>query len=100
MTVQLLSFPFRLMPNGRLAKVDQDSEEQVGEAIAALVLTHPGERELVPELGINDPAFDTLYSSQIESQVEDFEVPCTITDVLVQYTDDTRQDVIIFFDFD
>lgn len=98
MAVQLLSFPFRLLPNGRLATVEQDSEAQVSEALAQVVLTRPGERDLVPDFGVNDPTYDTIYQSQIEAQVEEFEIPCTITAVAVNDRDETNQDVTIYFE--
>lgn len=52
-----LSFPFRLTPSGRAAVVEEDTDEENAERIAALVLTRRGERELAPQFGVEDPVF-------------------------------------------
>jgi phage baseplate assembly protein W len=45
-----LSFPFRIAPDGRTAQV-QSLEEHVRDELIQLLLTSPGERVDVPELG-------------------------------------------------
>lgn len=52
----LLSFPFRIDPHsGTAAKTTVGSDQEAAEAIAMLVLTELGERELCPGFGIPDP---------------------------------------------
>lgn len=98
MAVQLLSFPFRLQSNGRLATVEQDSDDHVAEELAIIVLSQPGERDLVPDFGVNDPAFDTVSREQVEAQVDLFEVPAAIQDITAVTVDDTRQIITIAFE--
>lgn len=98
MAVQLISFPFRLRANGRLATVEQDTEEHHGEELAVIILTHPGERDLVPDFGVNDPAYETLHEAEVSAQAELFEVPVTVHEVHVEYLDDSTQEVTVEFE--
>lgn len=68
--MELLSYPFRLSPIGRVATVTQGSAEAAAEEIAQLVLTEPGERPLVPEYGINDPTFGRIDVGDIAAAVQ------------------------------
>lgn len=98
MSVQLISFPFRLRSNGRLATVEQDTDEHHAEELAVIILTHPGERDLVPDFGVNDPAYETLHEAEVAAQAELFEVPVNIQSVDVEYLDDSTQDVTVEFE--
>lgn len=98
MAVNLISFPFRLHRNGRLATVEQDSDDHHAEEIAVICMSRPNERDLVPDFGINDPAYETLHREELEAQVEMFEVPVSIAAVEVEDVDDTKQDVTIHFE--
>lgn len=68
----ILSFPFRLTPQGYAATVDPGSDSEVDEALAVLALTVTGERVMLPEFGVPDPAFVGLSLSDIVSGVENF----------------------------
>jgi hypothetical protein len=57
---RILSYPFRLLPSGAIATVEQTSDAGNAEQIAVLCLTRPGERPLVPAFGIEDPTFGDL----------------------------------------
>lgn len=98
MAVNLISFPFRLRQNGLLATVEQDSEAHHSEELAIIVLSRPGERDLVPDFGVNDPAYEDLHESEVAAQVELFEVPVTISSVDTEYLDDSTQEVILNFE--
>jgi hypothetical protein len=98
MAVNLLSFPFRLRPNGQFATVVQDSEDHHAEEIAAIVMTIQGERDLVPDFGISDPSFDTVHEGEIISQVQMFEVPVDIKSVRVDFPNESTEYVTIDFE--
>lgn len=53
----VFSFPFRVSPYGSIATIEEGSDEETAERIAALMLTRRGERELVPAFGVEDPTF-------------------------------------------
>lgn len=92
-----LSFPFRLLPNGQAATVEQGSEAGDRESIAQLVLTRPGERPLVPGLGITDPAFAGFEPTELTAAVALYGPHVEIADVLVEAADDVSQTVTIEF---
>ena len=99
MVAQLISFPMRLQSNGRIALVEQDSEDHIGEELAILVLSRPGERDLVPTFGIEDPAFEGgLSMEEISSQATVFSIPANIIEVHARPTDDTNVDVLVTFE--
>jgi hypothetical protein len=81
MTVQLIAHPFRLAADGRVQTHEQDSEEYLAERLALLLSCRPGERILVPNFGINDPAYGGLTLAAIQNQVNIYEIPVTVTDV-------------------
>jgi hypothetical protein len=68
----ILSFPFRLDPTGRAATVQVGSDVEVNEAIAVLVSTMIGERLMVPEFGIPDPAFSGISQSDVQVGLDQF----------------------------
>lgn len=96
--MQILSFPMRIQANGRLATVEQNSDDHLAEELAIICLSRPGERELVPEFGIDDPAFDEIHPDQVRAQASIFEVPVDVIDVVSDDVDDTVQDVTIYFE--
>lgn len=96
--VAVLSFPLRVTPNGQFATVEQDSEDQSAELLAALVLTRPGERDLVPGFGVPDPTFVGIDEAAIEGAAAVFGPDVTITDVAVEVTGPGSQDVTIEFE--
>lgn len=59
------SHPFRFGTSGAVATVDDRSDAGIAQDIAALVLTHLGERVLAPSFGIPDPAFSDIEPSQL-----------------------------------
>jgi phage baseplate assembly protein W len=76
-----LSFPFRLLPNGSAATVEQVSDQGYAERIAQLILTRPGEREMAPGFGIPDAAFAGLSASDLVAAVAAYGPPVTIEKV-------------------
>lgn len=68
----ILAFPFRIAPDGAVATVGYGTDEEVDQAIAALALTHIGERPMQPEYGIPDPAFAGLDVGDIQVGLDDY----------------------------
>lgn len=98
MGVRLISYPFRLDAPGNVATVEEGSDENNAELIAVLVLTRPGEREMVAEFGVDDPTFDELSIGDVIAGVAMFGPPVTITDIDVRYPTDTSSEVDIAFE--
>jgi hypothetical protein len=94
----LISFPFRLAGTGSIASRDDGDENYLAEELAQLVQTHPGERELVPTYGLNDPAFATFDKAMLIAQVATFGPPVSIQRVEVRTLSDEQQDVVIKFE--
>jgi hypothetical protein len=94
----ILSHPFRVLPNGAVAVVDQDSPEGEAEQIAVLVLTRLGERTLVPGFGVSDPAFAGLSPTEVVAGVAEYGPPVAIRSVTARVVDATTQAVEIGFE--
>lgn len=60
-----LSFPPRIGPDGTFVKVEQNDDRGEAEALAQHLLIRPGERELHPVFGTNDPAFTFVSQSEL-----------------------------------
>lgn len=95
---RLLSFPFRLAPNGAVATVVQDTEAADREAIAALCLTVYGERPLQPGFGITDPTLLGIDPAEVAAGVGRYGPPVRIEAVEVVAVDDVRQLVQVTFE--
>lgn len=98
--MDLLSHPFRLEPNGHVAKVEDDTEEAYAEGIAILALTRKGERPLVPGFGLTDPTFDGLSLSELNIALADYGPPVEVTDVAITYPNDRTERVELAFAVD
>ena len=94
---QIISYPFRLMPQGRIATVEQNSDLATAEQLADLLLTRPGERVLVPTYGIVDPAFVGVNAADIEIAVAIFGPPVTIVSIEEQTINSQITEVRIGF---
>lgn len=62
----VLAFPFRFLA-GRAVRVEQDSTEDIGQQLASVLMTRPGERELVPTFGVQDPTFVGCDANELRS---------------------------------
>lgn len=82
--VKLFSYPFRLNPDGTVATVD-DGTDYYGDELAMLILTLPGERELVPEYGIEDPTFSSVSSAELAEKITLFGPPIDIVSVTTDF---------------
>lgn len=95
--VDLISFPFRVGSSGTVVVSDDAGVDYLGEELAQLIQTHPGERELVPAYGLNDPTYTRFDTAMLTAQCQLFGPPVTIDSVDTRYLDDTTQDVVVTF---
>lgn len=100
MAVPLISHPFRVQPNGQVATLDDTTDQYLSERLALILSTIPGERAAVPLFGINDPAYEDLPMSALQSQVDIFDLPVNIINVTKKPLDDTRTDYVVEFDIE
>jgi hypothetical protein len=94
----LISFPFRVTPAGYVATLPDDSSEYYSDELGLLVGTTPGERELVPSYGLNDPTFAQVDENELAVKVAMFGPPVQITNVAHKWVSSTQQDVTIEFE--
>lgn len=95
--MNLISHPFRLAPNGQVATVEQGSDEAAAELIAALLLTHVGERPLAPGFGVTDMVGRGLDESELAAGIAMFGPDVTITDIDVETVSQDTQQVTVTF---
>lgn len=98
MTVQLLSFPFRRNNKGEVITKDDTSSEYCAERLSVILGTQPGERVMVPDFGVNDPAFEGFTEQALRLQVSRFGLPVEIGDVKRTFINDAQERVIVQFD--
>jgi len=92
--MRLLSHPFRLTPGGDVATVEDGTEDAAAEALAVLVLTRKGERELVPDFGVTDPTAQGLNLAELAVGLIDYGPSgVTVEEVTVTYPTDTLERV-------
>lgn len=92
--MRLLSYPFRLTNAGDVATVEDGTEDAAAEALAVLILTRKGERSLVPDFGVTDPAFRNLNLAEVAVGLTDYGPDgVTLEDVSVTYPSDTLERV-------
>lgn len=97
--MDLLSHPFRLTAGGRLATVLDGSDDATAEAVAGVVMTRRGERVLVPDFGISDPAYAGVDAAQVNGVLEQYGPAVRVTDVDTSYpTDTTARTVLTYAD--
>lgn len=68
----VLSFPFRMDPQGHAATAPFGSNQEIDEAIAVLVLTLMGERPMNPAFGVPDPVFAGLGTGDVQVGLDEF----------------------------
>ncbi len=78
----VISFPFRLTPQGHVATALHGSDQEVEELLAALVLTHIGERPMEPDFGIPDPTWVGITLNDVETGLAEFGPPGVTIDSL------------------
>ena len=76
MFVPHFAVPFRIGRNGSAATVDQDSDEELLQTVGVLLETRPGERQVVPNYGVDDLTFSTadgITEEWVDDAVRRFE---------------------------
>lgn len=92
----LFVYPFRINPDGSVAKIPE-GEEYYAYELANLIQTTPGERSLVPDYGVTDPVFNSLNIVELLGKIEMFGPPVSITDndVIVSWPQEGRMNLSI-----
>jgi hypothetical protein len=97
--VDVLSFPFRVLPGGSIAGVEQDTPDHYAELLTALVMTRIGERDLCPGFGTPDPLFTGgIEAAAVASGAALFGPPVRITGIETRVTGPATQNVTVSFD--
>lgn len=96
--MQILSHPFRLASNGKVATVDQDSDQGHAEQLAVLCLTRIGERDMAPGFGITEPTFTAVDPAEIVAGLAEYGPAVVLNDLQATYEDDSTQLVRIDFE--
>lgn len=94
----LIAFPFRLSAAGYVVTLPDDSDEYYGDELGLLVGTIPGEREMVPGYGLNDPVFANVDGNELAAKVAAYGPPIQIVGITERWVSADQQDVIIEFD--
>lgn len=82
----LISYPFRLDNRGFVATRDDGTDAYFSEEIAGLVQTEPGEREMVPDYGIEDPLFRSKFpTDELVAKNAKYGPPVVIDGVRTQH---------------
>lgn len=95
---EMLSFPFRILPNGRAATVEQSSPQGVAEQVLHLVATRPYERPVVPAYGTPDPAFIGITAGQVSAGLDIYGPPVQVLTVAARPVTRSAQKVQVTFD--
>ena len=98
MSVNLLSFPFRLNSKGNAVVADDASAEYCAERLTVILGTQPGERPLTPSFGVNDPAFESFAVQALTVQVALYGLPVEIGDVSRTFISDAQEHITVRFD--
>lgn len=95
--MNLISHPFRLAANGRVATVEQDTDAARAEQIAVLLLTRTGERPLSPAFGVTDMVGQGLNESELAAGLAMFGPDVTLADVEIETVGQDTQRVTVTF---
>lgn len=94
----LISFPFRFAEDGSVAVHDDASDDYYSEEIAAMLLTRPGEREMVPDFGVEDQAYAEFDFDELQTKLSLFNVPVVLDQVTGGAISDEYTELDITFD--
>lgn len=65
-----IRFPFRLTPSAQVATAAYGTDQEINDAIAAIVLTDIGERPLSPGFGVTDPVGLAIGDVAIDADIQ------------------------------
>lgn len=95
--MDVISYPFRFLQNGSVAKVVQGSDADLAQKLVALLQTEQGELPLAPHYGVPDPVFYTVSQSEIVAAASIFYPEIKINEITTQTTESGRASVDISF---
>jgi hypothetical protein len=98
MATDLISFPFRLAPNGSVVTRPDNSNEYYAEEIGQIILTKSGERVQVPAFGLDDPTFHRIDPQELALKVGMFRIPVRIVSVTTKQISNKEQDAMVMFE--
>lgn len=94
---KLLAFPVRLTKTGAFESIE-DGEDYYPQELAGLIQTRLGERQLVPEYGIEDPTFSEMDRMAIQTKVDMFGPPVEIDEIKITQVND--RDISLDVEYD
>lgn len=95
---ELIGFPFTITRNGNIVTREDGSVEGLTEDIAVLCLTQPGERELVPEFGLPDIAYEGVLQEALASKIAMFGPNVSINNIKSSFPREGFQQIEIEFE--
>ena len=93
--MEVLSIPFRLMPNGRAERVWQGSEAHVQQQAAQFMATNTGELPMSPLYGIEDPAFRDVRAAEVVMGMAEFHPSVNVRSVFVVMGKNGLSDILV-----
>jgi phage baseplate assembly protein W len=93
--MEVLSIPFRLLPNGRAERVWQGSEAHVQQQAAQFVATNTGELPMSPFYGIDDPAFRDVRAAEVVMGMAEFHPSVKVNSVYVVMNRNGLSDILV-----
>lgn len=73
-----IAIPFRIAAGGRIAMVEQGSPAELTQRVAMAIRTRPGERTMVPGLGIDDPLYVGLDLGDVQAVLDTYDPGRTV----------------------
>ena len=95
--MDVISYPFRFTSSGSVAKVEQNSDADLAQKLAALLQTEQGELPLAPHFGIPDPIFNSLAQSEVVAASSIFFPEIQIGKITTRVTDSGKTTIEISF---
>jgi phage baseplate assembly protein W len=93
--MEVLSIPFRLMPNGRAERVWQGSEAHIQQQAVQYLATNTGELPMSPLYGIEDPAFRDVRAAEVVMGMAEFHPNVNVRSVYVIVGQNGLSDVLV-----
>lgn len=96
--MDILSYPFRLGLDGRMATVEQGSDQEAAEAIEIIIGSRIDERPMCWPFGIPDPTFAGLEPDDINSALQMWgPTGVTVTDIDTEIVDEYTEKSVVSF---
>lgn len=95
---QVLSFPFRLAPNGSVTTVEQGTYDYYTEQISALIQTKTNERIFDLDYGVPVMEFDGFSERAVSQACLRYLPELTITGTKSVQVSDTEQAVVVEYE--